>query len=273
MKTTKKKMSEGLTRRDALKLSGMALGGLALGGAMVDAGTGKALAQSQLCNTTNGCNYPVDPTTTQEYTYPTDYKLGSFKPDTPLDADEMRITFLGTVFPPNRRAQQMMSIFVEVGPWVPEPMDMAKRRTHSSSTAAPGCVANYGGHGDFVWQDGQGLHLPSARRPHERPERTSTASDPRTDRKSPLYVWGQSPSGVRSPRWETIRQSTTTMAPMPFARTSGKPAVAHGELQLPIDELPRLPNCRRDPGELGTAGSSRPRRRRSLGRRLCPGPH
>ena len=59
MKTAKKKMSGGLTRRDALKLSGLALGSLALGGTTVGAGTAKALAQSQLCDTTNGCNYPV----------------------------------------------------------------------------------------------------------------------------------------------------------------------------------------------------------------------
>ena len=117
MKTTKKKMSEGLTRRDALKLSGLALGGVVFGGAMVGPGAGKALAQSQLCNTANGCNYPVDPNTTQEYTYPKDANLGPFNlaDQQKLGADEMRITFLGTVFPPNRRAQQMMSIFVEVG--------------------------------------------------------------------------------------------------------------------------------------------------------------
>ena len=80
MKTTKKTISKGLTRRDALKLSGLALGGLAFGDVMVGAGAGKALAQSQLCNTTNGCNYPVDPNTTQEYTYPKDAHLGPFKP-------------------------------------------------------------------------------------------------------------------------------------------------------------------------------------------------
>ena len=49
----------------------------------------------------------------QQYTYPTG--LDPVTPNTPLDADEMRITFLGSVFPPTRRAQQMMSIFVEVG--------------------------------------------------------------------------------------------------------------------------------------------------------------
>lgn len=37
---------------------------------------------------------------------------------TDLDDDEMRITFLGSAFPPTRRAQEMMSIFVEIGPWV-----------------------------------------------------------------------------------------------------------------------------------------------------------
>ena len=34
---------------------------------------------------------------------------------TRLEPDEMRITFLGSVIPPVRRAQEEMSIFVEVG--------------------------------------------------------------------------------------------------------------------------------------------------------------
>ena len=50
---------------------------------------------------------------TQRYTY---FRyLPRFDPSTPLDPNEMRITFLGSMIPPVRRAQQMMSIFVEVG--------------------------------------------------------------------------------------------------------------------------------------------------------------
>lgn len=56
--------------------------------------------------------YPTS-TNTQRYSY---FKsLHRFEPGTPLDPNEMRITFLGSEIPPVRRAQQMMSIFVEVG--------------------------------------------------------------------------------------------------------------------------------------------------------------
>ncbi len=42
--------------------------------------------------------------------------------DTPaLDPNEMRITFMGSCIPPVRRAQAMMSIFVEMG-WVQDPV-------------------------------------------------------------------------------------------------------------------------------------------------------
>jgi hypothetical protein len=56
MKTTKKTVSEGLTRRELLKGSGLALGGLAFGSAIIGAGAGKALSQQQ-CDE-NACGYP-----------------------------------------------------------------------------------------------------------------------------------------------------------------------------------------------------------------------
>jgi ribonuclease Z len=72
-------------------------------------------AVAQQCDE-NGCDYPVNPKTTQRYSYPKTLK--KFTPDMQphLAADEMRITFLGTAFPPTRIAQESMSIFVEVGP-------------------------------------------------------------------------------------------------------------------------------------------------------------
>ena len=98
MKISKKISSEGLTRRDLLKGSGVILGGLALGGTMLGAGDSKALAQQQCPD--NECNYPVDPASTQEYGYPTYlFQKGDvFVPDKDarlLADNEMRITFLG----------------------------------------------------------------------------------------------------------------------------------------------------------------------------------
>ena len=45
MKSSEKNPSKGITRRDALKLSGLALGGLAIGNAMI--GTGTDMAQAK----------------------------------------------------------------------------------------------------------------------------------------------------------------------------------------------------------------------------------
>ena len=72
----KKTEPTGMTRREALKVSGLGLaaGGLALGGTKI-ADAAKKIGQEQVCPDTNGCDYPVPEDTTQEYTYPTDYKL------------------------------------------------------------------------------------------------------------------------------------------------------------------------------------------------------
>ena len=108
-------MSSRLSRRSFLKTSGVAVGGLALGGALAGTGMGKT-PTTQQCDE-NGCHYPVNPKSTQRYSYPATLRkfTPGMQPD--LAADEMRITFLGTGDPPPRIAQRMMSIFVEVGPW------------------------------------------------------------------------------------------------------------------------------------------------------------
>ncbi len=96
----------------------------------------------------NGCRYPVDPASTQQYSYPA--KLRKFTPDMQPDLadDEMRITFLGTGDPPARIGQRMMSIFVEVGPWVKDPGGGFGRAKDSFVfDCGSGCVANYGAMG------------------------------------------------------------------------------------------------------------------------------
>jgi ribonuclease Z len=182
-----------------LKYSGLALGGLALGGSIVGAGAGKALAQ---CDT-NECNYPVPSDTTQEYTYPTTAQLGQFTREmqTQLGSDEMRITFLGTTFPPTRKAQQMMSIFVEVGPWVPDENDGFGKATDSFVfDCGAGATTNYGAMGiSFGRMDK--IFISHLHADHMSDLSAIYCFGPANDRKSPLYVWGQGPSGVQSPRW------------------------------------------------------------------------
>src|SRR5512139_886745 len=87
---------------------------------------------------------PVDLKFTQRYSYPD--TLRKFTPDMQPDLadDEMRITFLGTGDPPPRIAQKMMSIFVEVGPWMKDPAGGFGRAKDSFVfDCGSGCVANY----------------------------------------------------------------------------------------------------------------------------------
>ena len=84
-----------------------------------------------------------DPTYQSNATYTYFQALPAFDPPTPLETNEMRITFMGSMIPlPVRRAQAEMSVFVEVG-WNDGsrtiPSTTAGRWTSSSSTVAPGC--------------------------------------------------------------------------------------------------------------------------------------
>ena len=110
MKTNPQNKQSGRPRRDALKLSvlvasALVVGTLAVGGATSSYSAG-------------------DPNTPLEEFYPTHYdtqrytyleQLPPFDPSTPLEANEMRITFMGSTFPMVHRAAAEMSLFVEVG--------------------------------------------------------------------------------------------------------------------------------------------------------------
>ncbi len=127
--------------------------------------------------------------------------LEGFNPLTPLETNEMRITFMGSMIPlPVRRAQAEMSIFVEVG-WKPNPNDLVYKGRALDQfifDCGAGVSANYAAamvgfrrmdkvfinhlHGDHM-NDLTHLYCFGAA----------------SDRKSPLYVFGQSPSGVATP--------------------------------------------------------------------------
>ena len=190
-------MSNKLSRRDFLMASGVALGGLSLGGAVAGAGLGKALTTQQCGD--NGCGYPVDPESTQRYSYPK--RLKKFKRDMQPDlaADEMRITFLGTGSPPGRLAQQLMSIFVEVGPWVPDPGGGFGKATDSFVfDCGAGCLANYAALG-ISYSRMDKVFLSHLHGDHMSDLTMLYCFGPVCDRKWPLYVWGQGPSGVENP--------------------------------------------------------------------------
>jgi len=202
MASSKKKDPAGLTRRDALKLSGLALGGLAVGAAPIGPGTAEVHANDD-CPCPDGptCNWTKNPKKTQQYSY---YEsLDWFHPfdtDTkttirPLAQDEMRITFMGSCIPPVRRAQQMMSIFVEVG-WDPKkqmPLDQF------IFDCGSGVCANYGAMNVGFGRMNK-VFLAHLHADHMADLSHIYCFGPSGDRKSPLYVWGPGPSGVESPR-------------------------------------------------------------------------
>jgi ribonuclease Z len=182
-RTGRGKSAAGLTRRDTLKLSGLAaVGGLTLGA------VGKARAQ---CDEPMESCYPVPPDTTQQYTYFNN--LDFIEQATPLDPGEMRITFLGTMIPPARRAQQEMSIFVEVG-W-----DDVKGRPKDQFVfdCGSGVCANYGAMGIGYGRMNK-VFLSHLHADHMSDLVHIYCFGPSADRKSPLYVFGPSRSGVRN---------------------------------------------------------------------------
>jgi ribonuclease Z len=202
VKTRKNLLSQGMSRRESMKLSGMALGGFALRRSL-HAGNSSS---GGTCPETGTC-YPTG-YDTQRYSYyydslslPTmDYKQTPVPPGTPqnvtppLESNEMRITFMGSCIPPVRRAQAMMSVFVEVGGGKDgQALDQA------IFDCGSGCVANYGAAGvGFGRMDK--IFINHLHGDHMSDMTHIYCFGPSLDRLSPLYVWGPGPSGVRSPK-------------------------------------------------------------------------
>ncbi len=118
--------------------------------------------------------------------------LETFKPGTPLKPDEMRITFMGSGFPPARRAQESMSIFVEVGG------DDQREADQFIFDIGSGVSANYVAMGvGYGMMDK--IFLTHLHSDHMGDLDYVYTMGPSTDRKYPLYVWGPGNSGVKSP--------------------------------------------------------------------------
>jgi ribonuclease Z len=185
-----------LTRRDALKASGLALGGLAIGGA------DKALAQ---CKVLAPC-YPVsDIAETQEYSYFKQLKASApLAPYTPLKDNEMRISFMGSTIPMARRAQMEMSIFVEVGPWIPGPNynptydPLGQASDSFMFDLGTGSSTNYTTMG-IAFRKMDKLFATHLHADHIGDLTQVYCFGPAGDRQSPMYVWGPGPSGVPIP--------------------------------------------------------------------------
>lgn len=191
----------GITRRQWLKASGMGLGGLALGRFVVGCSGDTTAKAEQVCPD-NACEYP-NGIPTAEYGYATDLiNSGAiYTPDMQkdLDPDEMRITFLGSAFPPTRRAQEMMSIFVEVGPWVENEGGGIGHATDSFVfDIGPGSITNYNALGISASRMNK-VFVSHLHGDHMGDLPSLYCFGPSTDRKFPLYVFSHSPSEVPNP--------------------------------------------------------------------------
>jgi ribonuclease Z len=222
MSGIEKHHGQGLTRREALKLSTLALGGLALGGTLSGCAPDKAKAQeAEPADCTTDCACPdavscgwQDETAAQTYTY--FQNLPDFTPFSTatkttlprLGENEMRITFMGSSIPPDqRRAQQMMSVFVEVG-W-----DEARQRPLDNFVfdCGSGVCTNYNAMNVGLGRMDK-VFLAHLHGDHMSDLIHIYCFGPSTDRLSPLYVWGPGPSRVESPKGSGIYYDDGTRA-------------------------------------------------------------
>jgi ribonuclease Z len=142
-----------------------------------------------------------DPTydPTASYTYYR--KLDPFNPLTPLETNEMRITFMGSMIPlPVRRAQAEMSVFVEVG-WNTDTNDVVYQGRALDQfvfDCGAGVSANYAA-AMVGFRRMDKVFINHLHGDHMNDLTHIYCFGPAGDRKSPLYVFGQGPSGVETP--------------------------------------------------------------------------
>lgn len=146
-----------------------------------------------------------DPQYRATETYSYFQSLPEFDPLTPLQEDEMRISFLGSTIPPPRRAQAEMSIFVEVG-WIPDPSDPVyggRARDQFVFDCGSGVSGNYNAM-KIGFRRMDKVFINHLHADHMTDLCHIYAFGPSGDRKSPLYVFGPGPSGVESPEGSGI---------------------------------------------------------------------
>jgi len=175
--------SSKLTRRDVLKIQALALGGIALEGVLSGCSSVLAPAQKPAPTTEKA----PDPSQTNSLFN----SLPPYYPGTEsLAADEMRITFLGTSCIP-RLAQECNSIFVEVGSAKGKPDQFV-------FDCGSGVAAKYNAAGIQMSRMDK-IFLTHLHGDHTSDLIHIYCFGPAEDRKSPLYIWGPSPSLLTDP--------------------------------------------------------------------------
>jgi ribonuclease Z len=142
-----------------------------------------------------------DPTYHSNATYTYFQRLPAFNPLTPMDSNEMRITFMGSMIPlPVRRDQAEMSVFVEVG-WQPDATDATyhgRALDQFVLDCGAGVSANYAA-ASVNFRRMDKVFINHLHGDHMSDLCHIYCFGPGGDRWSPLFVFGQSPSGVPDP--------------------------------------------------------------------------
>lgn len=200
----------------------------------------------------------TDPTYDATQTYSYFLGLDTFDPLTPLETNEMRITFMGSMIPlPVRRAQAEMIVFVEVG-WKPDPTDLVYKGRAADQfifDCGAGVSANYAA-AVVGFRRMDKVFINHLHGDHMSDLTHMYCFGVAGDRKSPLYVFGQSMSGVQTPITGIIYDDGGQQ----FLRdgSRGMP-MALGKLQLPAERLHQLHHSHQS--QLGPAARSSAGRR------------
>ena len=161
-------MNEKFSRREVLKLSGVALGSMAVVGNTAIGG------ENQI--------HHDDPSQEDSLFR----SLKPFKIGTPLGSNEMRISFMGTSVV-QRRTQMCSSVFVELGSGDSFVFDCGAGVTVNYSTM------------QIPMSKMRNIFLTHLHGDHTSDLTHIYCFGPQQDGKSPLYVWGPSPSGIADP--------------------------------------------------------------------------
>ncbi|MFI5118424.1 MAG: MBL fold metallo-hydrolase [Terriglobales bacterium] len=170
-----------ITRREALKAASLAAGGLTLGTAL----------NGKLAAAVTGCSNQLCPVPTAHAAafHKNDYfeQFPTYCPNSEqVGPDEMRITFLGTSCLPSI-AQEENSIFVELG--------SGERFIFDCGS---GVAAKYTAM-KIPYSSMDKIFLTHLHGDHTSDLMNIYCFGPANDRKTPVYVWGPSPSGVLDP--------------------------------------------------------------------------
>ena len=209
----------GLTRREALKASGLALGGLALGGGIPGLLPRAAQAANPCCPEDDCCAgddqcdqgcCPEDDlrcnwsskTRAQRYSYYDRLpKLNPFASTATtvqrLDPNAIRITLMGTAIPPRMLSQRYVSVFVEVG-WDDTTNLPLDSFVFDCGTGSSGSYNSM----NVSFARMNKVFLTHLHGDHMSDLTHIYCFGAASDRKSPLWVWGPGPSGVENPNYQ-----------------------------------------------------------------------